>query len=434
VASLTGLLAGLLTETRVRTLGLVAPFDDAVLRRQHDPLMSPLVWDLAHVANYEDQWLVRALGAAPTPPGPALDGLYDAFAQPRAVREQLPLLSPAEARAYGAAVRARSLDLLGTADLAPDNPDPLLAHGYVHHMVVQHEQQHDETLLAAIQLLPVEEGHRFGAVSPPPAGTVTSQEVRVPAGRALMGSEHPWSYDNERPAHVVELGAYWIDTTPVTNADFSLFIEEGGYDDARLWDPAGWAWRQEAGLVAPQFWKRAGEVWLRARFGQVEEVPALEPVQHVCWYEADAFARWAGKRLPTEAEWERAARWDPLTGEAHTWPWGELAPTTGHANLGQGLLRPAPVGAYPLGVSPVGCHQMIGDVWEWTASDFRPYPGFVAFPYDEYSAVFHGDRYKVLRGGSWATHPSACRTTFRNWDLPIRRQIFAGFRCARDDR
>lgn len=163
-------------------------------------------------------------------------------------------------------------------------------------------------------------------------------------------------------------------------------------------------------------------------------MPPDEPVQHVCWYEADAFARWAGKRLPTEAEWERAARWDPLTGESHHWPWGDTEPTTAHANLGQGLLRPAAVGAYPAGVSPVGCHQMVGDVWEWTASDFGPYPGFRAFPYREYSEVFFGDGYKVLRGGSWATHPSACRTTFRNWDLPIRRQIFAGFRCARDDR
>lgn len=428
-------LAAMLSEARHRTLGLVAPFDDAVLRRQHDPLMSPLVWDLAHVANYEDLWLVRALGAAPTPSGAeAADELYDAFRNPRRLRERLPLLGAREARAYGVAVRERALELLADADLSPDNPDPLLAHGFVHQMVVQHEAQHAETMLAAIQLLPVEERHRFGAIAPPAGRPLTSTEVRVPGGVAPMGTDHPWAYDNERPAHEVELAPYWIDTAPVSNADYQRFIEDGGYDDPRLWTEAGWAWRVEAGLVAPQFWRRAGETWLRARFGNIEEVPPDEPVQHVCWYEADAYARWAGKRLPTEAEWERAARWDLLSGAVRTWPWGETEPTTAHANLGQGLLRPAPIGAYPLGASPMGCEQMIGDVWEWTASDLAPYPGFRAFPYDEYSAVFFGAEHKVLRGGSWATHPAACRATFRNWDLPIRRQIFAGFRCARDDR
>jgi len=429
-------LAELLEASRARTLSLVAPFDDAVLRRQHDPLMSPLVWDLAHVANYEDLWLVRTLGGSPTPAArDGIDDLYDAFQQPRNVREALPLLSPDEAKAYGAAVREQALERLAAADVSPDNPDRLLAHGFVHSMVVQHEHQHDETLLAAIQLLPLDEGHRLEAPAPPgSAGPPRSSEVRVPGGRGPMGTDHPWAYDNERPRHDVELAPYWIDTAPVTNADYARFIDDGGYDDPRLWDPAGWAWRQEADLVAPQFWRRAGETWLRVRFGTVDEVAATEPVQHVCWYEADAYARWAGRRLPTEAEWERAAGWDADTGQAHTWPWGELAPTTAHANLGQRHLGPAPVGAYPAGVSPVGCHQMIGDVWEWTASDFQPHPGFEAFPYDEYSAVFHGNRYKVLRGGSWATDPSACRTTFRNWDLPIRRQIFAGFRTARDDR
>jgi iron(II)-dependent oxidoreductase len=423
-------LAALLTEARARTLSIIAPYADAVLTRQHDPLMSPLIWDVAHVANYEDLWLVRALGGATTRAG--LDDLYDAFKQPRSVRSTLPLLGPADARAYGAAVRERALELLAGADLAADSPEPLLRGGFVHNMVVQHEHQHDETLLAAVQLLPLEEGHRLDAPARPAGRPLTASEVRVPAGSFLMGSDHPWAYDNERPRHEVHLDAYWIDAAPVTNAQFQQFVDAGGYDEPRWWTPAGWAWRQEADLRAPQFWRRDGQAWLRARFGHVEPVPADEPVQHVCWYEADAYARWAGKRLPTEAEWERAAAWDDLTGLAHPWPWGDDAPTDAHANLGQRHLGPAPVGAYPAGVSPVGCHQMLGDVWEWTATDFGPYPGFAAFPYDEYSAVFHGDRYKVLRGGSWAAHPAASRTTFRNWDFPIRRQIFAGFRCARD--
>jgi iron(II)-dependent oxidoreductase len=408
-------LASLLAESRARTLSLVAPYDDAVLRRQHDPLMSPLVWDLAHIANYEDLWLVRALGGSPTRTG--VDDLYDAFKQPRGVREALPLLGPTEARAYGDAVRERTLEILADADL-DDAADPLLRHGFVHAMVVQHEHQHDETMLAAIQLLPLGEGHVLDGPPPPAGGALDAHEVRVPAGSFCMGSDDPWSYDNERPRHEVDLPAYWIDAAPVTNGAYQHFIDDGGYETPRWWSPEGWAWRQQAGLVSPQFWAPDGSGWARARFGQTEILPADEPVQHVCWYEADAFARWTGKRLPTEAEWERAA-----TG---------AEPDPARANLGQRHLGPAPVGAYPDGVSDVGCHQMLGDVWEWTSTDFGPYPGFTPFPYEEYSAVFHGDGYKVLRGGSWAVHPSACRTTFRNWDLPIRRQIFAGFRCARD--
>jgi iron(II)-dependent oxidoreductase len=164
----------------------------------------------------------------------------------------------------------------------------------------------------------------------------------------------------------------------------------------------------------------------------VEAVPAAEPVQHVCWYEADAFARWAGKRLPTEAEWEKAASWTS-SGEKRRYPWGDEEPTAALANLStSSRFSPAPAGSFAAGESPSGCRQMIGDVWEWTASDFSAYPGFRSFPYREYSEVFFGSEYKVLRGGSWATHPAAVRNTFRNWDYPIRRQIFSGFRCARD--
>jgi iron(II)-dependent oxidoreductase len=166
----------------------------------------------------------------------------------------------------------------------------------------------------------------------------------------------------------------------------------------------------------------------------VEPIPPDEPVVHVSYFEAEAYAVWAGKRLPTEPEWEKAARFDPATGRSRRYPWGDEDPTPEHANLGQRHLRPAPVGAYPLGQSPLGVRQLIGDVWEWLASDFQPYPGFQAFPYKEYSEVFFGGDYKMLRGGSFGTDKAACRGTFRNWDHPIRRQIFAGFRCARDHR
>ncbi len=248
-----------------------------------------------------------------------------------------------------------------------------------------------------------------------------------------MGTDDKgWAYDNERPRHSVDLPAFWIDRWPVTNAAFQAFIADGGYRRRDLWSPAGWAFRVRSRLAAPKFWHRDGAAWLRNRFGWVEEVPPGEPVQHVCWYEADAFARWAGRRLPTEQEWEKAARWSPERGDARAFPWGEGAPSEDVVNLGGRFFRPAPVGAFPAGAAPCGAEQLVGDVWEWTASDFSPYPGFASFPYPEYSEVFFGPDYKVLRGGSWATHPSAVRTTFRNWDYPIRRQIFAGFRCARD--
>ncbi len=257
----------------------------------------------------------------------------------------------------------------------------------------------------------------------------------MPGGPFTMGVSHgdePWALDNERPAHVRLVPDFFIDTVPVTCGAYRRFIEDGGYRDPRWWAPAGWAHVREHGLHAPLFWRREGDRWLRRRFGVVEPVPDDEPVLHVSWYEADAYARWAGRRLPTEAEWEKAARHDPATGRSRRYPWGDTAPGPEHANLGQRHLRPAPAGAYPAGASPLGVRQLIGDVWEWTSSDFLPYPGFVAFPYREYSEVFFGPEYKVLRGGAFAVDAVACRGTFRNWDYPIRRQIFAGFRTARD--
>ncbi|WP_234347567.1 ergothioneine biosynthesis protein EgtB [Streptomyces specialis] len=419
-----------LESARARTLALTDCLDDDELMAQHSPLMSPLGWDLAHVGNQEELWLVREAGRRPAL-RPELDDLYDAFRHPRADRPALPLLSPAQARQYLGQVREQALDVLSASPFAGD---PLHADGFVFGMVAQHEQQHGETMLATHQLRsgpPV-----LHAPEPPPAAVDVSRlprEVLVPGGPFTMGtSTDPWALDNERPAHTVDVPAFWLDTVPVTNAAYQEFIADGGYDDPRWWTPEGWEHRRTAELDAPQCWFRdGGSVWLRRRFGHVEEVPPDEPVLHVCWFEADAYARWAGRRLPTEAEWEKAARHDPATGESRRYPWGDAEPGPEHANLGQRHLRPAAVGSFPAGVSPLGIHQLLGDVWEWTASDFQPYPGFAVFPYKEYSEVFFGPSYKVLRGGSFAVAPVACRGTFRNWDYPIRRQIFAGFRTCR---
>jgi len=427
--TLRAVIARELTGARQRTSLLTDSVDEADLVRQHSPLMSPLVWDLAHIANQEELWLLREVGGR-EPMHPEIDPLYDAFEHPRAERPTLPLLPPAEARAYGHEVRGRVLDLL---ERAPLTGTRLLGDGFAFGMIAQHEAQHDETMLITHQIragAPV-----LAAASPGPAPADAFRlpaEVLVPGGPFTMGtSAEAWALDNERPAHAVDVPPFYLDTTPVTCGAYTEFIEDGGYDDPRWWTPAGWKHRQKAGLTAPLYWRRDGGQWIRRAFGRPEPVTPDEPVLHVCWYEADAYARWAGRRLPTEAEWEKAARYDPATGLTRRYPWGDAAPEPSRANLGQAFLRPAPAGSYPEGAAPCGARQLIGDVWEWTSSDFLPYPGFEAWPYREYSEVFFGPEYKVLRGGSFAVSPVACRGTFRNWDYPIRRQIFSGFRTAR---
>jgi gamma-glutamyl hercynylcysteine S-oxide synthase len=421
-----------LERVRVRSLGLTTDVLDVdELLAQHSRLMSPLVWDLAHVGNYEELWLLRA-AAGVDPIRPEIDGIYDAFEHPRAERPTLPLLPPDEAQAYLRVVREKVLDSLDHVRFDPANP--LLDNGFVYGMVVQHEHQHDETMLATHQL------RRGSAVltdlppdATPPDAPRLPAEVLVPAGEFAMGtSDDYWAYDNERPQHDVFVPAFWIDTTPVTSRAYLSFVEAGGYNDERWWTQAGWDWRCESGKRTPAFWHRDGGQWLRRRFGRVEPLPLDQPVQHVCAHEADAYARWAGRRLPSEAEWEKAASWDPVASRKRRYPWGDDDPTPQRANLGQRHHQPAPTGSYPEGASAYGARQLVGDVWEWTASTLASYPGFRSFPYKEYSEVFFGPDYRVLRGGSWATDPTACRSTFRNWDYPIRRQIFAGFRCARD--
>ena len=427
---LTEYVADELERVRIRSLGLTtALLDESELTAQHSRLMSPLVWDLAHVGNYEELWLLRAV-AGVDPMRPEIDSLYDAFEHPRAERPSLPLLSPTESTDYIDLVRRKVLDSLG--NLRVEGGGPLLDGGFVFGMVLQHEHQHDETMLATHQLRRGQPVLPLDGPPPVPPSAAVPAEMLVPAGPFLMGtSTDPWAYDNERPARQVDVPAFFIDTLPVCNAAYLAFLDARGYDDPRWWSEPGWQWRCQSGKRSPAFWLRDSGQWLRRRFGRLEELPDLEPVQHVCYFEAEAYARWAGRRLPTEPEWEKAASWDPVTQTKRRYPWGDEPATADRANLGQGRYRPTPVGSLPAGASPYGVQQLLGDVWEWTSTDFTGHPGFCVFPYREYSEVFFGSSYKVLRGGSWATDPLACRNTFRNWDYPIRRQIFAGFRTAR---
>jgi gamma-glutamyl hercynylcysteine S-oxide synthase len=370
-----------LAQARERTLALVEGIADPELERVHSPLMSPLVWDLGHIAAFEDLWLVHRFGGEPMVRRDLAE-VYDAFETPRRERGDLPFLCPAQAREYLEEVRARAravTERRGAGD------------GLLHELVARHELQHTETMLQTIGLAGMECAGAAPQPEPgPPHAHAGLELVDVPGGVFQMGAgPDGFAYDNERPRHPVEVAPFRIGRTPVTNATWMTFAEGGGYERREWWTDEAWHWKEEYDITHPLHWSGDGREW---RGGGWKPLRPDRPVVHVSWFEADAFARAHGARLPTEAEWERAATWDQE----------------------------------PLGLT--GC------VWEWTASEFRGYPGFAAFPYPEYSEVFFDSGYRVLRGGSWATSARVATPTFRNWDHAERRQIFAGVRIASDGR
>ena len=422
-------LARRLAEVRQRTLALIEPLDPAVLGRQILPILSPIAWDLGHIANFEELWLVQQVTRPRS--DARLDRVYDAITNPRPTRPDLPIPEGEALFRYLHRVRTEALDVL---ERLPFDESPLLRDAFVYELVAEHEEQHQETILQALQALTGPPYRPPRRRPPAPGRPLEAEMIPIPGGSCRLGAaEEGFAYDNERPAHPVEVPTFWIDAGPVTNGDYLAFVEERGYDRRQWWSEAGWAWRVKSEVQAPGYWTRVGPRWHRRRLDTVEPLVPREPVSHVSFHEAEAYARFVNKRLPTEAEWEKAATWDPAARRARRYPWGDAPPGPEHANLDHWTFGPAEVGAYPAGRSFFGVQQMVGDLWEWTASDFQAYPGFRAFPYREYSEVFYGDRYKVLRGGSWATRPAVARATFRNWDFPQRRQLFAGFRCARDE-
>jgi gamma-glutamyl hercynylcysteine S-oxide synthase len=385
-----------LEEARRHTLTLVEPLTEEQLNRVYDPILSPLIWDLGHIANFEELWLVQRIGGREPLRGD-LGELYDAIEQPRKIRGELPILKADEVRPYMEQVRERTLEVLDEIELDPE--DPVLADGFVYEMLLAHEHQHNETMLQLLQMVEAYEPARVdGTVAREPVAEGPEMVLVEGGSRKIGAPDVGFAYDNERPRHGVELESFWIDRTPVTNAAYAAYLEDTGAEP-------------------PMYWQRDAEVWVRTVMGRTEAIDPEQPVIHVSWHQADAFAQWAGKRLPNEAEWEAAA-----SGASRE-----------RANLDQLSFGCSRAGAYSDAASDCGAVQMLGDVWEWTSSDFTAYPGFQAFPYPEYSEVFFGDTYKVLRGGAWATRRDVIRTSFRNWDLPIRRQIFSGIRCARSD-
>ncbi|MEJ7876430.1 MAG: SUMF1/EgtB/PvdO family nonheme iron enzyme [Solirubrobacterales bacterium] len=390
-------LAQRLEEARQMTLRLVEPLSDDQLNTVYSDILSPLAWDLGHIGNFEELWLVQTIGKREPMDGD-LGRFYDAIENPRSTRNELPILRGDELRAYMAEVRERTLEVLEEVELS-DTDDRLMRGGYVYELILAHEHQHAETMLQLLQM--VERYEPVGRDPLPAAEVVSEGPVMVPVdgGEYEIGAwPKGFAYDNERPRHVVELAPFEIDRTPVANQAYAAFVAETGAN-------------------APLYWEQDGNGgWVRTAMGETAPLDPAHPVVHVDQGAAAAFAEWAGKRLPTEFEWEAASQ----------------GANRDRANLDCLGFGPAPAGAYGDSASDPGAVQMLGDVWEWTSSDFTAYPGFEAFPYDEYSKVFFGPEHKVLRGGSWATRRSVIRRSFRNWDLPERRQIFSGLRCVKD--
>jgi iron(II)-dependent oxidoreductase len=414
-----------LREARERTQAIVASVCEEDLERVHSTLMSPLVWDLGHIAAFEDLWIAHRFGGLPLLREDLAD-VYDAFETPRASRGDLPFLRAGAAQEYMSETRERTLAVL--AERAGED-------GTVADMVVRHEHQHNETMFQTLQLARLPGYWLAGAATPPAApGRVANglELVEIPAGPCTVGAPADgFAYDNERPRHRTDVRGYLIGRTPISNATYLTFTEGGGYERREWWSDEGWHWKEQYDITRPGQW--TADLSAEWRLGTLEPLDPHRPVVHVSWFEADAFARAHGLRLPTEFEWEKAATWDQDAVQARDYPWGNDPPRAGvHANVDQLGCGAAAAGAYPAGASPYGCLGMIGDVWEWTSSSFDGYPGFTAYPYREYSEVFFGGEYRVLRGGSWATRTRVATPTFRNWDYPQRRQIFSGFRVAGD--
>ena len=418
-------------DARARTLALVAGLSDAQLMGPRLPIVNPLRWEVGHVGWFQEYWALRhARDEAPL----RADGdrLYDSARVAHDTRWDLPLPSMAETLGYLDAVLARAVERLAAREPSP-------AERYFHLLTVFHEDMHDEAFTYTRQTLAYPPP-RLPALAPPSGGGALAGDVRIPGGTFRLGAspDLPFIFDNEKWAHPVELEPFAIARAAVTNAAFAAFVEDGGYRRRELWSDAGWAWRCTVDAEHPVYWRRAaGGGWERRHFDRWLPLEPHHSVLFVSWYEADAYCRWAARRLPTEAEWEAAAAAEPtpdgrgLSTRKRLYPWGDEPPTQERANLDGHALGCVDVGALPAGDSAFGCRQMLGNVWEWTATDFLPYPGFVLDPYQEYSEPWFGT-HKVLRGGCWATRARLLRNTWRNFYTPDRRDVFAGFRtCAR---
>lgn len=422
------LLARWVDDARERTLAFATALNVDDLRGPKLPTVNPPLWELGHVAWFQEFWTVRhESGRAPLLP--AGDSLYDSAAIPHDSRWELPLPSLGATLDYLKAVRdAVQGNILRRAE----------TNEYFVRLSVFHEDMHAEAMAFTRQTLgrgrpPLARQSRASDSAGPLAGDVT-----VPGGIFLLGSRRdaPFVFDNEKWEHPVRLAPFVIARAAVTQSEYLAFVTDRGYERADLWTPEGWQWRVQENADRPLYWRRDGQSWFRRDFDQWVLLEPHRPMVHVSWHEATAFCGWAGRRLPSEAEWEAAAAGQAssdgqLSLSKRRYPWGSESPAPERAHLDFQQLAALDVAALPAGDSAFGCRQMLGNVWEWTASDFAPYPGFSADAYREYSEPWFGD-HKVLRGGSFATTARLIHAGFRNFYTPDRRDLWAGFRtCAR---
>ncbi len=440
-----------LKETRARTLELVDDLNEEQLIGPRLQIVNPLRWEIGHVAWFQEFWVLRHFGNQ-SPILKHIDELYDSALVAHDTRWELPLLERDDTLAYMRQTLERVIEQAscgsgGLTDAQGYDRD------YFLNLVLLHEQMHDEAITYTRQTLSYpapaigisgrqtdDVGLASEARSPETNSPITqtdlSDDAEIPGGKFTLGcnSQPGFIFDNEQLAPEVKIAPFAISKTAITNGEFMHFVEDAGYSRSELWTAAGWQWRTNVSAELPVYWRREGNrCWLRRNFDEWTALDQRLPVIHVNWYEADAYCRWAGRRLPTEAEWEVAASSEPTAGgrgitmDKRTFPWGNDVPTPERANLDWRAMGCIPVDALPGGDSAFGCRQMIGNVWEWTASDFQPYPGFVAGPYKEYSTPWFGN-HKVLRGGCWVTRSRLIHNTYRNFYTPDRRDVWAGFR------
>ncbi len=415
-----------LTDARRTELELLNGFADAQLLGKKAHFLEPPIWEMGHVGWFQEYWLLRHLdGARSLFPGS--DGIYDSFNVSYKLRWDHRYPSREETRAFIDEVFARSIGRLESREPEPDD-------AYFYTLAALHEDMHSENLALVLQTLGYAKPRLSAAdarfVHPRVNPAWTPADVAVPGGPFMLGAppSEPFVFDNEKWEHGVEVQPFRIATTPVTNAQFQAFVDDGGYRRRECWSTRGWDWRRREGAEHPLFWVRdATGGWFERAFDLVVPLRAWHPAAHVNWYEAEAWCRWAGRRLPTEAEWEMAATLDPATGHKRRFPWGDDSPTAARANLDFRAGGTIDVRALPAGDSPCGCRQMIGNVWEWVSDTFEAYPGFERDPYKEYSQPYFGNK-KVLKGGGWTTRSRLIRATWRNFFKRQRRNVVAGFR------